>query len=116
MRRSWIRTINAGARLHGVPYNRLISGMQNADIELNRKVLADLAATEPLSFLSVLEVTRANDPYLAARADAVPAPAGPFDGLEASESLLYHLHDDDDDDLDAVDDVPLTATRATSSS
>lgn len=115
MRRGWIRTINAGAREHGVPYNRLISGMMNADIALNRKVLADLAQTEPLSFLSVLEVTRANDPYLASRADAMDAPVGPFDDLQASTSLLYSLHDDDDDDeLDAVDDVPLSSSANSS--
>ncbi|EGB09885.1 hypothetical protein AURANDRAFT_8683, partial [Aureococcus anophagefferens] len=59
MRKSWIRSINASSRAYGVPYNRFIAGMRSADIDLNRKVLADLAVNEPLSFLSVLEVTRA---------------------------------------------------------
>ena len=62
MRKAWIRTINAGARAQGVPYNRLVSGMRTASVDLNRKVLADLAISEPLSFLGVLEVVRANDP------------------------------------------------------
>ena len=61
MRKSWIRSINASSRAYGVPYNRFIAGMRSADIDLNRKVLADLAVNEPLSFLSVLEVTRAAD-------------------------------------------------------
>lgn len=80
MRKSWIRTINAGSREHGVSYNRLICGLRSANIDLNRKVLADLAQTEPSSFASVIAVTRANDPYLAAHA----RPAGPLEGLEPS--------------------------------
>lgn len=108
MRKQWIRSINASSRAHGVPYGRFISGMQSADIELNRKVLADLAITEPLSFLSVLEVTRANDEYLSSRAADMQAPAGPFDGLEASNT--YHIFNDlgDDDELDDVPDAVLT--------
>ena len=104
MRKSWIRSINASSRAYGVPYNRFIAGMRSADIDLNRKVLADLAVNEPLSFLSVLEVTRAADPYLASRADAMRPMDGPFDGLEASDQLLFAP---DDDELDDVDDVPL---------
>lgn len=104
MRKSWIRSINASSRAYGVPYNRFIAGMRSADIDLNRKVLADLAANEPLSFLSVLEVTRAADPYLASRAETMRPMDGPFDGLEASDQLLFAP---DDDELDDVDDVPL---------
>lgn len=64
MRRLWIERINAGTRMYGVPYNRFIAGLATANIDLNRKVLADLAATEPYSFKSVVEVTRSKDPYL----------------------------------------------------
>lgn len=67
MRRLWIERINAGARMYGVPYNRFIAGLATANIDLNRKVLADLAATEPYSFRSVVEVTRSKDPYLQQR-------------------------------------------------
>ena len=51
MRKGWIRAINAGSRAHGVAYNRLICGLRTADIDLNRKVLADLAVSEPRSFV-----------------------------------------------------------------
>ena len=42
-RRLWIMRINAGARAHGLSYNQFISGLKAADVELDRKVLADLA-------------------------------------------------------------------------
>ena len=66
-------------------------------------------STEPLSFLSVLEVTRANDPYLASRADTMRPAAGPFDGLQASDTLYL------DDELDDVDDIPLDRAKEASS-
>lgn len=62
----WITKINAAARLYGVPYNRFMASLPKSNIQLNRKVLANLAETEPYSFRSVLEVTRARDPYLTA--------------------------------------------------
>ena len=55
MRKSWIRTINAGSREHGVAYNRLICGLRTADIDLNRKVLADLAMNHPEAFKAVVD-------------------------------------------------------------
>lgn len=50
--------MNAAARLHGVRYKDLIHSLSVADIELNRKVLADLAITEPYSFKAVVETGR----------------------------------------------------------
>ena len=44
--------------MYGLPYNRLIGQLNKSDIILNRKVLADLAVTEPLSFKSVVEVAK----------------------------------------------------------
>eukprot|EP00633_Aureoumbra_lagunensis_P006849 CAMPEP_0197318430 /NCGR_PEP_ID=MMETSP0891-20130614/51024_1 /TAXON_ID=44058 ORGANISM="Aureoumbra lagunensis, Strain CCMP1510" /NCGR_SAMPLE_ID=MMETSP0891 /ASSEMBLY_ACC=CAM_ASM_000534 /LENGTH=138 /DNA_ID=CAMNT_0042808885 /DNA_START=204 /DNA_END=620 /DNA_ORIENTATION=+ len=64
MRKLWIMRINAAGRCYGVPYNRFIAGLNNANIDLNRKVLADMAMTEPLSFRSVIEVVSKVDPYL----------------------------------------------------
>src|SRR5215208_6153284 len=49
-RRLWIIRINAGARAHGLSYNQFIAGLKAAEIELERKVLADLAATDPQAF------------------------------------------------------------------
>lgn len=58
MRSLWIQKINAGARQEGLSYSKLYGKMNGSGIELNRKVLADMAATEPFSFKSVLEVVK----------------------------------------------------------
>jgi large subunit ribosomal protein L20 len=58
MRSLWIQNINAGARQEGMSYSKLFGELPHTGIELNRKVLADLAATEPFSFKSVLEVVK----------------------------------------------------------
>ena len=49
----WIQRINAGVREEGMSYSAFMHGMSNTGIGLNRKVLADLAATEPYSFKSI---------------------------------------------------------------
>lgn len=51
----WIMRINAGARLHGISYSQLINKLKNAQINLNRKVLADLAMNHPEAFKAVIE-------------------------------------------------------------
>eukprot|EP00469_Lotharella_globosa_P011458 CAMPEP_0167777406 /NCGR_PEP_ID=MMETSP0111_2-20121227/3679_1 /TAXON_ID=91324 /ORGANISM="Lotharella globosa, Strain CCCM811" /LENGTH=145 /DNA_ID=CAMNT_0007667593 /DNA_START=43 /DNA_END=480 /DNA_ORIENTATION=- len=53
-REAWIMQVNAGCTQYGVSYNTLISGMKVANIELNRKMLAELAQNEPLSFQSII--------------------------------------------------------------
>lgn len=53
-RKDWIQSVNAATREHGLNYSLMIHGMQNANIELNRKVLSELAASEPFAFKSVL--------------------------------------------------------------
>lgn len=54
-RRLWIARINAAARLNGVSYSRLMGGLRKSDVELNRKVLADLAVHHPEAFAKVVE-------------------------------------------------------------
>ncbi len=54
-RRLWIQRINAGARLHGMNYSNFIAGLKLANIDLNRKILADLAAREPEAFAALVE-------------------------------------------------------------
>jgi large subunit ribosomal protein L20 len=54
-RRLWIARINAGARMHGISYSRLMHGLAQADIQLNRKVLADLALNNPAAFKSIVD-------------------------------------------------------------
>src|SRR5215207_8035806 len=54
----WIQRINAGAREHGLSYSQLVHGLRLAEIELDRKILADLAATEPDAFAAVVSQVR----------------------------------------------------------
>ena len=50
----WIARINAGARLHGLSYSELMGKLKKADVELNRKVLADLAMNHPSAFEAIV--------------------------------------------------------------
>jgi large subunit ribosomal protein L20 len=61
-RRLWIQRINAAARAEGMTYNRLISGLKAAGIEVDRKILADLAVNDPSAFAALVEVAKANAP------------------------------------------------------
>lgn len=54
LRRLWIVRINAAARLNGTTYSRLVHGMKNSHISLNRKMLADLAVRDPQAFAAVV--------------------------------------------------------------
>ena len=58
-RELWIIRINAAARLHGLSYSRLVHGLRLAGIDLDRKALADLAATRPEAFGVVAEQAKA---------------------------------------------------------
>ena len=66
-RQLWIQRINAAARLNGMTYNRFIQGLKAAGVEVDRKVLADLAVTDEAAFAKLVEVARA----------ALPAQAEP---------------------------------------
>src|SRR5471032_1480257 len=59
LRALWIARINAGARSHGVTYRHFIAGLKNASIELDRKVLADMAVNDPASFGSIVAKVKA---------------------------------------------------------
>jgi large subunit ribosomal protein L20 len=58
-RQLWITRINAAARANGMTYNRLIQGLKLAGIEVDRKILADLAVTDESAFAAIVEVARA---------------------------------------------------------
>jgi len=58
-RNLWIIRINAAAREHGLSYSRFISGLKKAEIEVDRKVLADLAMHEPAAFAALAEQAKA---------------------------------------------------------
>ncbi|MBL6863154.1 MAG: 50S ribosomal protein L20 [Rhodospirillales bacterium] len=51
----WIQRINAGARLHGLNYSQFMNGLKEAGIDLDRKILSDIAIKEPDSFKSLVE-------------------------------------------------------------
>ena len=58
-RQLWITRINAGARANGMTYNRLIQGMRLAGIEVDRKILSDMAINDATSFAAIVELARA---------------------------------------------------------
>jgi large subunit ribosomal protein L20 len=58
-RQLWITRINAAARANGMTYNRLIQGLRLAEIEVDRKILADMAVNDAASFAALVEVARA---------------------------------------------------------
>ncbi|MGZ4435731.1 MAG: 50S ribosomal protein L20 [Trebonia sp.] len=66
----WITRINAAARQNGLTYNRFIQGLKAAGVEVDRKVLADLAVTDPTAFAALVGVAKAALP-----AASAPAPA-----------------------------------------
>ncbi len=59
MRQLWIARINAAARMNGISYSRLVHAMKQANIILDRKILADLAVSDPAVFTRVVEVAKA---------------------------------------------------------
>ena len=58
-RRLWIMRINAGARANGLSYNQLIAGLKAANVDLDRKVLAELAVNDPQAFGAIAEQAKA---------------------------------------------------------
>ena len=57
-RKLWIQRINAGARANGLTYNRFIQGLKAAGVEVDRKILADLAVNDAPAFAALVEVAR----------------------------------------------------------
>ena len=57
-RRLWIQRINAGARANGMTYNRFIQGLKAAGVEVDRKVLADMAVNDAAAFTALVEVAK----------------------------------------------------------
>ena len=63
-RRLWIQRINAASRANGLTYNRFVQGLKAAGVEVDRKVLADLAVTDAVAFAALVEVARAALPEI----------------------------------------------------
>ena len=59
-RRLWIARINAAARINGISYSRLVCGLTKAGVEVNRKMLADIAISDANAFTKLVEVAKEN--------------------------------------------------------
>jgi large subunit ribosomal protein L20 len=57
-RQLWITRINAAARLNGLTYNRFIQGLKGAGVEVDRKILAELAVSDPAAFTALVDLAR----------------------------------------------------------
>ncbi|GAB47646.1 50S ribosomal protein L20 [Mobilicoccus pelagius] len=69
-RRLWIQRINAAARANGMTYNRFIQGLKAAEIEVDRRMLAEMAVNDEAAFAALVEVAKANVPATDAKTDA----------------------------------------------
>ena len=69
-RKLWIQRINAAARAEGMTYNRFIAGLKAAGVEVDRKILADLAVTDSAAFTALVEVAKLHAAEAAATADS----------------------------------------------
>ena len=56
----WIARINAASRINGLPYSKLIHGLKQAQVEIDRKILADLAVSDPTGFAAIAERAKAS--------------------------------------------------------
>jgi large subunit ribosomal protein L20 len=61
-RRLWIQRINAAARANGMTYNRFIQGLRAAEVEVDRRMLAELAVNDEAAFAALVELAKANRP------------------------------------------------------
>ncbi|MBR3511878.1 MAG: 50S ribosomal protein L20 [Clostridia bacterium] len=57
-RKLWIARINAAARLNGLTYSKLISGLKKANVTINRKMLAEIAVSDPKAFTEIAEIAK----------------------------------------------------------
>ena len=60
MRRLWITRINAAARINGISYSQMMHGLKVAGVDINRKMLAELAVNDAAGFASLAEIAKAN--------------------------------------------------------
>lgn len=58
LRRLWIQRLNAAVREHNLPYSRFINGLKKTKIEIDRKILADMAIADPQAFEKIIEKTK----------------------------------------------------------
>jgi large subunit ribosomal protein L20 len=73
-RRLWVQRVNAASRANGLSYSRLIAGLKAADVEVDRKVLADLAVRDEAAFARLVDLARASLPATEAQGTQTQAP------------------------------------------
>jgi large subunit ribosomal protein L20 len=98
-RRLWVQRVNAASRANGLSYSRFIAGLKAAEVDVDRKVLADLAVSDEAAFARLVDVAR----------DALPTP-GPRDEPAASSMAAARPQTAAGDDSEPVT-VPLGATE-----
>jgi len=98
-RRLWVQRVNAASRANGLSYSRFIAGLKAAEVDVDRKVLADLAVSDEAAFARLVDVAR----------DALPA-SGPRDEPAASSVAAGRPQTVAGDDSEPVT-VPLGATE-----
>jgi large subunit ribosomal protein L20 len=69
-RRLWIQRINAACRQNGMSYSRFINGLKAAEVDVDRKVLAELAVSDPAAFTALVQVAAAQQVQASGAADA----------------------------------------------
>ncbi len=85
-RRLWITRINAAAREHGMSYNKFISGLREAGIEVDRKILAELAVDDPQAFAQLVEVAAGDGRDSAESGRTRKTAAAKAEGEQAAEA------------------------------
>jgi len=102
---TWIAQINAGSRQYGLTYGAFMNGMVQSNIQINRKILSELAQTEPYSFKAIVDYTRVfleNKPhYPVAKTVDIFNPVK--DRLKFDPRRLVHGITKDTKSLDALD-------------
>ena len=70
-RRLWIQRINAASRANGMTYNRFIQGLKEANIQVDRRMLAELAVNDPATFATLVGIAKAHIPVSAYRCTTI---------------------------------------------
>ena len=84
-RKLWITRINAASRLNGLSYSKLINGLSKANVEVNRKMLADLAVNDEAGFAAIVELAKKGLAGVTIEAPAAPAKKAPAKKAVAKE-------------------------------
>jgi large subunit ribosomal protein L20 len=87
-RRLWVQRVNAASRANGLSYSRLIAGLKAADVEVDRKVLADLAVRDEAAFARLVDLARASLPATDAPATEATGTDAPATEAEANSREL----------------------------